>query len=161
MSQRYKVSVNETYEFSLSEEDLVLLDVLQTSSSNYHVLKEGKPFPVKVVSNSFHNRTYLVKVKNETYEVAIKNELDQQIAEMGFSLGSTKNISDIKAPMPGLILDIHVKVGELVTEDSPLLILEAMKMENIITSPREGVIKNITVKKGDAVDKKQLLISYE
>jgi biotin carboxyl carrier protein len=161
MSQRYKVSVNETYEFSLSEKDLVLLDVLQTSSSNYHVLKEGRPFPVKVVSNSFHDRTYLVKVKNETYEVAIKNELDQRITEMGFSLGSTKNISDIIAPMPGLILDILVKVGELVTEDSPLLILEAMKMENIITSPREGVIKNITVKKGDAVDKKQLLISYE
>lgn len=161
MSQRFKVSVNETYEFSFSEEDLVSLDVLHTSESEYHVLKEGRPFDVEVVSNFFHNRTYKIKVKNETYEVAIKNELDQQIAEMGFSLGSTKNISNIIAPMPGLILDIHVREGEMVAEDSPLLILEAMKMENIITSPREGVIKNITVKKGDAVDKKQLLISYE
>ncbi len=161
MSQRYKVSVNETYEFSFSEEDLVSLDALQTSSSKYHVLKEGRSFAVEVVSNSFHDRTYLIKVKNETYEVVLKNELDQQIAEMGFSLGSTKNISNIMAPMPGLILDINVKEGELVAEDSPLLILEAMKMENVITSPREGVIKSITVKKGDTVDKKQLLISYE
>jgi biotin carboxyl carrier protein len=63
--------------------------------------------------------------------------------------------------MPGLILDINVTEGELVAEDTPLLILEAMKMENVITSPREGVIKSITVKKGDTVDKKQLLISYE
>ncbi|NNJ88143.1 MAG: biotin attachment protein [Eudoraea sp.] len=161
MSQRFKVSVNETYEFSFSEEDLNSLDALQTSSSQYHVLKEGHPFPAEVVSKSFLNRKYMVKVKNETYEVAIKNELDLQIAEMGFSLGSSKNISNILAPMPGLILDINVKEGEQVTEDSPLLILEAMKMENIITSPREGVIKTITVKKGDKVDKKQLLISFE
>jgi len=161
MSQRFKVSVNETYEFSFSEEDLVSLDALQTSKSKYHVLKEGRPFAVEVVSNSFQDRTYLIKVKNETYEVILKNELDQQIAEMGFSLGSTKNISNIIAPMPGLILDIHVKAGQVVAEDSPLLILEAMKMENIITSPREGVIKNITVKKGETVEKKQLLISYE
>jgi len=161
MSQRFKVSVNETYEFSFSEEDLVSLDVLQTSLSKYHVLKKGRPFDVEVISDSFHDRRYLIKVKNETYEVVLKNELDQQIDEMGFSLGSTKNISNIIAPMPGLILDIHVKEGEMVAEDSPILILEAMKMENIITSPREGVIKNITVKKGDTVDKKQLLISYE
>lgn len=161
MSQRFKVSVNETYEFSFSEEDLVSLDALQTSSSKYHVLKEGRSFDVEVVSNSFYDRSYLIKVKNETYEVVLKNELDQQIAEMGFSLGSTKNISNIMAPMPGLILDINVAVGELVAEDAPLLILEAMKMENVITSPRDGVIKSINVKKGDSVDKKQLLISYE
>jgi len=161
MSQRIKVSVNETYEFSFSEEDLVSFDALQTSELKYHVLKESRPFDVEVISNSFHDRTYLIKVKNETYEVVLKNELDQQIAEMGFSLGSAKNISNIIAPMPGLILDINVKEGEKVSEDSPLLILEAMKMENIITSPREGVIKSITVKKGDTVDKKQLLISYE
>ena len=161
MSQRFKVSVNETYEFSFSEEDLVSLDALQTSLSKYHVLKEGRSFDVEVVSNSFYDRSYLIKVKNKTYEVVLKNELDLQIAEMGFSLGSTKNISNIMAPMPGLILDINVVVGELVAEDAPLLILEAMKMENVITSPREGVIKSITVKKGDTVDKKQLLISYE
>jgi biotin carboxyl carrier protein len=63
--------------------------------------------------------------------------------------------------MPGLILEIRVKEGDAVSEDSPLLILEAMKMENVITSPREGVIKSISVKVGETVDKKQLLISFE
>ncbi len=88
------------------------------------------------------------------------NELDQQIARMGFSLGSAKNITSITAPMPGLILEIRVKEGEEVAEDSPLLILEAMKMENVITSPREGIIKSISVRVGETVDKKQLLITY-
>ena len=66
----------------------------------------------------------------------------------------------IKAPMPGLILEINVKVGQEVKEDEPLLILEAMKMENIITSPRDGIIKSISVNKTDAVEKNQLLIEF-
>jgi biotin carboxyl carrier protein len=63
--------------------------------------------------------------------------------------------------MPGLILEIHVRIGQAVNENDPLLILEAMKMENVITSPRDGIIKSISVKKSDAVDKNQLLIEFE
>ena len=80
---------------------------------------------------------------------------------MGFEVGATKQINDIKAPMPGLILDISVTVGQEVKEDEPLLILEAMKMENVFTSPRDGIIKSISVSKGDAVDKNDLLIEFE
>ena len=63
--------------------------------------------------------------------------------------------------MPGLILDIHVKEGQEVKEDDALLILEAMKMENVLTSPRDGIIKSISVSKNDTVDKNQLLIEFE
>jgi len=160
MSQQYKVSVNGTYEFLLTEGDLETLDILPTSASEYHILKENKPFPVEVVSAGFQKKLYKIRVRNEVYEVQLQNELDQLISEMGFSVGSSKNITAIDAPMPGLILDIRVKEGDKVAEDSPLLILEAMKMENVITSPREGIVKSISVKVGETVDKKQLLISY-
>ena len=80
---------------------------------------------------------------------------------MGFEVGATKKVNDIKAPMPGLILDINVKVGQEVKENDALLILEAMKMENVLTSPRDGVIKSISVNKGNAVEKNQLLIVFE
>lgn len=63
--------------------------------------------------------------------------------------------------MPGLILDILVEEGQEVNEEDQLVILEAMKMENVITSPRNGVIKKIGVSKGDAVDKKQMLIEFQ
>jgi biotin carboxyl carrier protein len=161
MSKRFKVYVNETYEFFLTEDDLKGLDVLRTSSSGFHVLKKNIPFAVEVVRNGFNQKSYTIKVRNETYEIKLENELDLQIAEMGLSVGSTKNITAINAPMPGLILDIRVKEGDPVEENSPLLILEAMKMENVLTSPRAGVIKSISVKVGETVDKKQLLISYE
>ena len=72
-----------------------------------------------------------------------------------------KHVNSIKAPMPGLILDIHVKQGQEVKEDEGLLILEAMKMENVITSPRDGVIKSVNIVKGEAIDKGHLLIEFE
>jgi biotin carboxyl carrier protein len=80
---------------------------------------------------------------------------------MGFEVGASKKVNDIKAPMPGLILEINVTVGQEVKEDDVLLILEAMKMENALTSPRDGIIKSISVSKSDTVDKNQLLIEFE
>ena len=63
--------------------------------------------------------------------------------------------------MPGLILEINIELGQSVKADEPLFILEAMKMENIISSPRAGIIKSIAVNKGEAVEKKQLLVEFE
>jgi biotin carboxyl carrier protein len=83
------------------------------------------------------------------------------IAEMGFEKGKSKHINSIKAPMPGLILEISVEVGQSVKENDNLIILSAMKMENSFLSPRDGVIKSIAVKVGDAVDKGQLMIEFE
>jgi biotin carboxyl carrier protein len=100
-------------------------------------------------------------VNNNSYDVVINNALDQQIEALGFEIGSSKIVNDIKAPMPGLILEINVKEGQTVNEDDSLLILEAMKMENVITSPREGVIKSIKVNQGETVDKNSLLIEFE
>ncbi|NNE02901.1 MAG: biotin attachment protein [Eudoraea sp.] len=161
MDQKFNIIVNGNTEFSLSEHDLQKADILQTASAKYHVLKDGKPFNVRIVDGNFQKRTYIIKVGNETYEVMIKNALDMQISSMGFTLGASKNVSSIVAPMPGLVLEIPIEVGQQVNEDEPLLILEAMKMENVLSSPREGIIKSISVAKGDTVEKKQLLITFE
>lgn len=91
----------------------------------------------------------------------IQNELDQLIEDMGLSLGSAQQVNDIKAPMPGLILEVNVQEGDQVTEGQYLLVLEAMKMENTLTAPRDGVVKSISVQKGDTVDKNELLIEME
>lgn len=57
----------------------------------------------------------------------------------------------VKSPLPGVILDIKVKVGDTVAKGSTVMILEAMKMENNINAPREGVVKAISINKGDSV----------
>jgi biotin carboxyl carrier protein len=62
--------------------------------------------------------------------------------------------------MPGLIIDLKVKQGDVVKAGDALLILEAMKMENIIKAPGEGTVKMIKAKKGDSVEKNQVLIEF-
>ena len=68
---------------------------------------------------------------------------------------------DVKAPMPGKILEVLVNVGDQVNEDDELVILEAMKMENPIYAPVGGTVKEIKVKAGDSVDTDQLMMVIE
>ena len=161
MSNSYKLSVNNAFVFDLSESDIKNLDAVSVEKSKFHVLKDNKPFKAEIVSADFIAKKYTVKVNNNSYEVAISNPLDILIKEMGFETGLTKQINAIKAPMPGLILEISVVVGQTVKENDNLIILGAMKMENSFLSPRDGVIKSISVNTGDAVDKGQLLIEFE
>lgn len=161
MSKTYKLTVNNTSAFDITDEGLSALDAIKTGASEYHVLKNNTPYAAEVVSADFLSKQYMVKVNNNTYTVAIANPLDQLIKDMGFEVGAAKQVNEIKAPIPGLILEISVSVGQEVKENDSLLILEAMKMENTFVSPRAGVIKSIAVSKGDAVDKGQLLIEFE
>ena len=161
MSQIYKVNVNNNFDFNVSPEQVSSLDALKMSASQFHVLQGHKSYKCEIETSDINSKSYKVKVNGNIYNINIFNELDILIKDMGFEVGASKKVNDIKAPMPGLILDIHVKVGQEVKEDDGLLILEAMKMENVLTSPRNGIIKSITVSKNDTVDKNQLLIEFE
>jgi biotin carboxyl carrier protein len=161
MDSAYKLSVNNLNSFELTESDLKNLDAVSVENSKFHVLKENKPYKAEIVSADFIAKKYTIIVNNNTYEVAISDALDQLIKSMGIERGRNKVVNAIKAPMPGLILEISVEVGQIVKENDPLLILEAMKMENSFLSPRDGVIKSIAVTLGNAVDKGHLLIEFE
>ncbi|RZS92445.1 acetyl-CoA carboxylase biotin carboxyl carrier protein subunit [Aquimarina brevivitae] len=161
MGKTYKVLLNDSSEYSITEEEALQLDSVAAGKSTFHIIKDHSSTQASIIAEDFLNKHYVVKIDNTSYTVKIKDELDQQISEMGFALNTAANIDSITAPMPGLLLDIMVKTGQEVKENDPLLILEAMKMENVIVSPRDGVIKSITIDKGQPVDKNQLLIEFE
>jgi len=69
-------------------------------------------------------------------------------------------MKEIKAPMPGLILDIKVAPGDVVKKGDVLVILEAMKMENSIKSPGDGMVKIVRVGLKQSVEKNQVLIQF-
>jgi len=79
---------------------------------------------------------------------------------MGISNLDSAQVNDMKAPMPGLILDILVTPGQEVKKGDQLLILEAMKMENVLKAPGDGTVSSIEVAKGDSVEKGQVLIKF-
>ncbi len=161
MDNIYSVKVGDGFDFKLSTHTISSLDLIKTGNGTFHLLKEGRSYHVKILETDFNNGVYTISVDGSEHRATIQTPLDELIEKMGFATNGGKNIDSIAAPMPGLILDILVKEGQEVSEEDQLVILEAMKMENIITSPRNGVIKKIGVSQGDAVEKKQLLIEFQ
>ncbi|NJW51512.1 biotin/lipoyl-containing protein [Salinimicrobium oceani] len=161
MKEKYKVLVDGEMEFEFTEEQIDNLDLENTAGGSAHVLKNHLSFKTQLVLSDFLNKSYTVKVNSRDFEIKISNELDLLIEEMGLSLAAAQVINDIKAPMPGLILDVLVKEGDEVKAGDYLLVLEAMKMENTLTAPRDGIVKSVSVQKSQTVDKNQLLIEME
>ncbi len=80
---------------------------------------------------------------------------------MGLGGLNNAKISELKAPMPGMVLKVFVDEGTRVQKGDNLFILEAMKMENIIKSPTDTVIRSVKIKHGDKVEKGQILLHFE
>ena len=139
----------------------VEIDLSQLSQNKYHLLLDYKSYNLEVVSNNKESGEITVKVNNRVVKVEVKTALDELLNKMGFSTNNVGHTKDIAAPMPGLILDVVVNEGDEVEKGDKLLVLEAMKMENIIKSPGSGKIKSIVINKGDSVDSGQKLIHFE
>lgn len=137
------------------------VDVLADSGAKCHILMDHKSYSTEILEYNKESKVARVKVNGRVYTISIKDRFDDLLKSLGMESAGTKKVKDIKAPMPGLVLDIMVASGQAVQKDSPLLILEAMKMENVIKSPAEGVIKKVTAVKGTAVEKNTVLIEFE
>ncbi|NQW36350.1 MAG: acetyl-CoA carboxylase biotin carboxyl carrier protein subunit [Flavobacteriales bacterium] len=161
MEKSFKVLVNDSFNYDFDSSDLNNLDLLPLPNSKFHALKNNKSYIINVDKSDFNNREYTIEVGSNKYIVKILNTLDATIKEIGLSVGNTKKLNTIKAPMPGLILNINIKEGQEVKEGDTLVILEAMKMENAIEAPKDGIIKSINIKIGNTVEKGALMIELE
>jgi len=161
MDDSYTVRVGEEMEFKPSGEALASLDVVKMGTDGHHLIKEGRGYRIKWLKSDFNKGRYLVEINGKKYETSLETPLDQLIKTLGFQTNGGPDVDSVIAPMPGLLLEVLVQVGDRVEKGDRLLVLEAMKMENIIGSPREGTIKKIMVGQGDTVDKKQLLLEIE
>jgi biotin carboxyl carrier protein len=136
------------------------INILPINAHFYNILIDGKSFNLEVLSDNGSSSTSILRVNNHVVSGELRTALDELLNKMGMNKTIANTISDIKAPMPGLILQILVKSGMLIKKGDPVLILEAMKMENIIKSPVSGVIKEIKAKEKESVAKNQILIEF-
>lgn len=147
------------YEFSFPESEIAALDVLNKNAEDFSLIHQQRIIKGEVISAKGKN--YKVEIDGERFQVQIKTKLDQILDTMGLNKPKAPKIKSIKAPMPGLVIEINVVEGQTVSENDKMLILEAMKMENVIKIPHEAVVKKINIVKGQAVDKGQVLIELE
>lgn len=137
------------------------LDIMRQTDTLMHVLHKNKGYNVHIEKVDTTTKTVHLTINGAAYEVKAKDDFDLLLEKLGMSTLNNTKINNIKAPMPGLVLDIMVAPGQEVDKDTPLLILEAMKMENVLKSPTEGIVKSITVEKGQAVEKNTVLINFQ
>ena len=157
----YNATVNGALNVAVKASDIALLNKVQSDKDHYHILHNHQSYNVEVLEANYATKTFALKVNGSTHTVQLEDELDTLIKQLGLSLKTNQKTNNLKAPMPGLVLDVVVQVGQTIKKGDTLLILEAMKMENSLKCQADAVVKAIHVKKGMPVDKGELLIEME
>lgn len=157
----YKAQVNNHFQFDTSEEAIQNLDFVKEEEGVYHIIKDGKSYQADIIAVDQSQKSFSIKINSRVYNITLADKFDQLVDQLGLQVVAGTKLKDVKAPMPGLVLSISVVAGQEVEKGDKLLILEAMKMENVIKADGEGVVKAVHVNKGVAVDKGQLLIEME
>ena len=121
----------------------------------------GNTFNGEVIEQNLENHTLKLKINHRVFEVKRKYALLELIAELGLDKPKVKKLKELSSPMPGRVLKIMVNVGDEINIGDSLLSLEAMKMENILKSDGEGVVKEIFISEQQVVDKGEVLIEFE
>ncbi|MEZ4803975.1 MAG: acetyl-CoA carboxylase biotin carboxyl carrier protein subunit [Bacteroidia bacterium] len=158
---------NDSYQIEIKGNEVTVngqknaLDIISLQNGKYlHLIFKNHSYYFEIINIDKENKTVEIGYDGKSYTVGIKDRLDQLLHSMGLDLISKPKINEMRAPMPGLVLSISVKAEQEVKKGDPLLILEAMKMENIIKSPIDGSIKEIKIEEKAAVEKNQVLIVF-
>lgn len=156
----YTIHVDQQ-DFTLTTDDLSFLDLHKVSATHFHLLKDHKPYDAELVAKNMLHKTMTIRVNGNNYQVKIDDEYDIMVTKMGLLEKTEAKSNHVMAPMPGYIVDVMVQAGDTIEKDTPLFVLSAMKMENVILSNGSGVIKSIAAQKDEAVNKGQLIIEME
>ena len=137
----------------------VSIDIIKIMEGMYHVIADEKCYTAEVLSADHNTKTFTIRVNGHIQQVELKDQYDRLLHELGMDKQVAGVVNEIRAPMPGMVLSVLVKENDEIKKGDPLLVLEAMKMENVLKSPGNGTIKKINIKEKQAVEKNQVLIN--
>lgn len=125
---------------------------------NVYMLRLGeKVWEITVIQKTNGNYNFLIS--GDYVQVDVKTKLQEKVEKLLKNKSCTDHKDVLKAPMPGLILKILKNVGDKVELGENLVVLEAMKMENSLTAPVSGKIKEIIKKENSSVEKDEIILS--
>ena len=162
----YTDSASHAFEYELKQNGDEQLIYRNGKSSAYdiRVLGEGR-YALLVGNRSYlvhmvkQNDKYHVHVGGDYFAVQVEDERTRKLKEMAQKSGSGPKEQVIKTPIPGLVLKVEVEEGQSVAKGDPLLVLEAMKMENVIKAPCACRVTEIAVKAKQTVQQDQKLLT--
>ena len=163
----YKVKVNNKEVFEINGElnsiintnDELQLQAMPNGSFNIFVNKQL--MNADIIDWNAENKIAKIKINQNLYEVAVQEPADLLLEKLGMVVPKAKKANALSSPMPGLILKVAVTHGQFVKKGESLIVLEAMKMENVFKASADCIIKEIKVQEKQAVEKGQELITFE
>ena len=156
-----KAIIDQTYEIDQSTFKAEDFSFLSQGPNTFVLVSEASNYEIEVVSADWNTKTFQMRINDRDYDVQLQDQHDVLVDRLGFAQAGAQQVKELTAPMPGLVLEISIEPGQTVEKGQSLLILEAMKMENVLKSPGDAVVASIEIEKGQAVEKGQLLIRFE
>jgi len=164
-----QISVNEKEAYSVTNEGgewlidgaKVDCDIQLQPNGLVSILYNNKSYTATIEAIDTKAKTMTLSVEGNLQQVSISEPMDQLLASMGMDLKAMQKAEPVKAPMPGMILKILVEPGQQIAKGDGLLILEAMKMENVLKASVDATVKSVNVKEQTAVEKGAVLIELE
>ncbi|MBK8340393.1 MAG: acetyl-CoA carboxylase biotin carboxyl carrier protein subunit [Flavobacteriales bacterium] len=126
----------------------------------FSVLIGGRSVRAFVVKEDRELGLVKVRIGGKLYTMTLEDERAHLMQTLGLDKRAGIVSPELKAPMPGLVLNVLVKPGDAVKKNDPVLVLEAMKMENVIKAPGDAVVAQVHAVQGKAVEKGQLLLVF-
>ena len=128
------------------------------SHKAFTLLVDGQSYEAHIDTSEEDLQVLLLGTR---YSVTVEDERERRLRAASLSTVVDKGEYRLKAPMPGLVVTMLVITGQAVQKGDVLVILESMKMQNELKSPRDGVVSRVNVQAGDSVEQKQTLLSLE
>lgn len=154
--QEYTIEILDEHHVRVNDE-LHLVDLESVGDQPvYSLLVGGRSFEVHVYPAE---SDYQVLVHGRLYLARVEDERERRLREALAGAVPENREFQLKAPMPGLVVIVPASEGQLVEKGDVLIILESMKMQNELKSPRSGKVSRVRVKAGDSVEQKQTLLS--
>lgn len=163
-----KATVNNAREYQVEQkQDLITVngqafdwDLAQLAPGKYHIIKDGQGYQIEVMTSEAEGKQLTLKINGQSHEVQLQDHMDLLLEKLGIDASADQGMQDLKAPMPGLVVEVFVQPGDMVAKGDKLMTLEAMKMENILKAQGDGEVKSVQVGKGDSVEKNQVMIQF-
>lgn len=162
----YNIKINEQEELALSLEEGKInvagaemnWDIQALPGQSFSIIANNKSYVAFLEGVDRVRKTMDLRIENNIYNIRIQEPIDLLLAKMGLDISKTQKVEPIKAPMPGLVLKVMVSEGQEIKKGEPVLILEAMKMENVFKASADATVRSIKISEGQAVEKGEVLI---
>jgi biotin carboxyl carrier protein len=147
--------------FAVNSEKKLPSEWTRISEDCFRVNIDGKTHKVEAIEGPDESGVMVLKVDGVLREGTVLDERALLLDKMGMNSGDSGADLQLCAPMPGKVLSVLVEAGQSVEAGDSLLVLEAMKMENVIKAAVDGIIEDVNAKAGFAVEKGELLITFQ